>query len=531
MKFITLYSIIIALLTFSFTSCSKTPNELKIAEKVIESQPDSALHILQKLLPEKYSASTSRALYGLLLFKALDKNSLPLQPDSLLDFSIDYFTRQDDKIRLGSCYFYKGRSYMNKNKYELAASEYLKALDNLKDETDYNSLGEVYSDMGKICSAQQQHKEAREKHQLAANYFAKMKNSNAVCYSMLNIGATYKCTKEFKFALKYYRKALQQANDSTLIGNIYQEIGNIYTISDQPDSAIRYLRISLQYPVKKTDYAARFYSLADAYTNKNRNDSAELYVKKSLKYPADFFTRRGCYLILVNTTYLKGDIKLMGKYMSSYQQYTDSIRSIESQTKATVIEDLHANSIETSGARQSSSITIILLIAVSLFGGAISFYFYKRNKTKKHELDGYKTELSSKQVFVSQSISKKIEESKAIQAISRKHALPNERIELDKEVYNNSLHINNWDVFTCEMNHAFNGITDKLMANYPTLSRKEISWCCLQLLNISGADRILLLETTTEGLYKMKQRIAQKLDLKSTKELDAFLNEIVSTHI
>ena len=53
----------------------------------------------------------------------------------------------------------------------------------------------------------------------------------------------------------------------------------------------------------------------------------------------------------------------------------------------------------------------------------------------------------------------------------------------------------------------------------------------LHLLNIPNADRILILETTTEGLYKMKQRIAQKLDLKSTKELNAFLNEIASTHI
>jgi len=81
------------------------------------------------------------------------------------------------------------------------------------------------------------------------------------------------------------------------------------------------------------------------------------------------------------------------------------------------------------------------------------------------------------------------------------------------------------------MNHAFNGIVDKLQSNYPTLSNKEISWCCLHLLNIPNADRILILETTTEGLYKMKQRIAQKLNLKSTKELNAFLNEIVSTHI
>ncbi|MBP7613114.1 MAG: hypothetical protein KA753_08150, partial [Paludibacter sp.] len=73
------------------------------------------------------------------------------------------------------------------------------------------------------------------------------------------------------------------------------------------------------------------------------------------------------------------------------------------------------------------------------------------------------------------------------------------------------------------MNHAFNNIVDKLQTEHPALSRKEISWCCLHLLDVSNADRVLLLETTTEGLYKLKQRIAQKLNLVSTKELDTYL--------
>ena len=531
MKFITLHIIIAVILSVSLTSCSTTPNELKIAEQIMEAHPDSALHILQRIPKDKYNTDANRALYGLLLFKALNKNDLPLQPLPLLDFSIDYYARQDDKIRLGNCQLYKGRAYLNKNKYEQATSEFLKALDNLKSEPDYNILGEVYSAMGKICSFQQQHKEAREKYQLAANYFAKVQKKKAVYYSMLDIAETYRCTKEFKTALKYCHYTIFQTDDSILLGAAYQETGAIYMTSEQPDSAILYLKKSLQFPAKGTDYALRYYSLADIYTNKKQNDSAEVYIKESLKYPANFSTRRGCYRILVNTTYLKGDIKLMGKYMSKYQDYTDSVRTIESQTKASVIEDLHTNSVETSGARQSLTITILLLFVVIIVGAAISYYYYNRNKIRKQELDGYKTEINSKQAFVSQSISKKIEDSKAIQAIKRKHALPNERIKLDKEVYINSLHINNWDVFTSEMNHAFNGIVDKLQVKYPTLSHKEISWCCLHLLNIPNADRILILETTTEGLYKMKQRIAQKLDLKSTKELNAFLNEIVSTHI
>ena len=150
-------------------------------------------------------------------------------------------------------------------------------------------------------------------------------------------------------------------------------------------------------------------------------------------------------------------------------------------------------------------------------------YLYHRSNLRKLEIDNCKQELNNKQVFVSQSISTKIEEFKSIQTKTRSHGQSDDRLKLSKELYNNALHIDNWDVFSSDMNHAFNNIVDKLQTEHPALSRKEISWCCLHLLDVSNADRVLLLDTTTEGLYKLKQRIAQKLNLVSTKELDTYL--------
>jgi len=50
----------------------------------------------------------------------------------------------------------------------------------------------------------------------------------------------------------------------------------------------------------------------------------------------------------------------------------------------------------------------------------------------------------------------------------------------------------------------------------------------LQLLDIPNADKMLLLDTTANSLYKLKQRLAQKMSLKSTKELDSFLRELIT---
>ena len=216
------------------------------------------------------------------------------------------------------------------------------------------------------------------------------------------------------------------------------------------------------------------------------------------------------------------------KYMSKYQEYSDSIRFIESQTKATVIEKQHKSKAESTVAKQKLTIYTLLLTASILIILIIGVYLYQRSKRRKLQIENYKQELNSKQVFVSQSISTKIEELKSMQTETRRNTQPSARIKLDKELYNNALHIDNWGAFSSEMNHAFNNIVDKLQTEHPTLSRKEISWCCLHLLDISNADRIFLLETTTEGLYKLKQRVAQKLNLVSTKELDAYLKNRVA---
>lgn len=57
-----------------------------------------------------------------------------------------------------------------------------------------------------------------------------------------------------------------------------------------------------------------------------------------MEYPASYHVKKECCRIVVNAAYNKRDIELTKKYMSKYQEYTDSVRVIESQTKAVVIE-------------------------------------------------------------------------------------------------------------------------------------------------------------------------------------------------
>ena len=508
----------------SFASCSTIPNELKIAEQIMEVRPDSALHILQKLPKDKYNSDANRALYGLLLFEALDKNHMPLQPDSLITFSIDYYLKKEDKPHLAMAYFYKGRKLKYKAEYEKASIEYYKSIDNCNPNYHKLLLGKIYEDLAVISYIQSEYKEARKKNQLAASFYLKAGRTEFAYNTLTSIGITYLAENKHSTARSYFKQVYSLSNDSFTIGIALNEIGISYYNNKQYDSALYYHRKSLTYPSRGNNLPLKYCSIANVFSDIDKYDSATIYAMKSLKCAGgNLFMRRGCCRIIVNAAYNKGDIKLMSKYMSKYQEYTDSVLIIKSQTKATVIEQQHHSKAKATVAKQNLTTLTLLLIVSILIIIIICVYLYKRSKLSKREINNYKQELNSKQVFVSQSITTKIEELKSIQTDTRKQVQPADREKLSKELYNNTLHIDNWDLFSSDMNHAFNNIVDKLQTEHPALSRKEISWCCLNLLDISNVDRVLLLETTTEGLYKLKQRVAQKLNLVSTKELDTYL--------
>ena len=507
-------------------SCSLMPNEIKTAERIMESDPDSALHILQHMHTDKLMLSSSdRALYGLLYFQALDNNKMKLQPDSLINYSLDYYQHSNDKSRLALCYFYKARIYKTAQQYDQATVLYLKALDNIQDKKDYTMLGKIYTDMGEICSIQKDFTESLLKYQLAVKCFNLAGKTNDASYSILDIGRTYRLIKDYKGALKYYRMALVRPADSIFYGVANQEIGINYYSAKQYDSAQHYLRKSLNFPFKSTSYAIRCFYLADLFFDIEKYDSAYLYASKALKYPANFFTQRECYRLLANTEYIKGNFKQMAVFMTHFQSSSDSVRKIETQTKITVLENLHQTSQAAGKTKHYLLILGLILPIIILVSLFIFFRLRKRNEGKVKQLEEAVVQINHKQNLLVSSLIQKIEESRSIQATTYKKSSFLQRKQMDKELYIACLYLNDWDAFKKLMNKTFNNLISSLESNYSDITRKELIWCCLFLLDVPTPEMALVLDSQPNSLYKLKSRLTQKMNLKSTKELDLLLKE------
>ena len=196
-------SIVIVFCVFIFAGCSFFPGEIKTAERLMETAPDSALQILRNVNYDKSLSAAERANYGLLLFEALDKTYQPLKPDSVLNFSIDYYKRKRNSEKLAKGYFYKGRSYKYVYQYENASKFYMLALDNLKGTKDYNLLAKIYSDIGEICFVQNEVDDALAKFTLSEDYLIKAGAVLDALYKKIDIGNAYRSMKEYGKAYIY----------------------------------------------------------------------------------------------------------------------------------------------------------------------------------------------------------------------------------------------------------------------------------------------------------------------------------------
>ncbi|MDD3321191.1 MAG: tetratricopeptide repeat protein [Paludibacter sp.] len=519
------------LLIFLFAGCKNIPSNLSVAEELLKTKPDSALKLLQNIHPESLKNESNKALYGLLLYKAFEKNNEIINSDSLINFSMNYYDKENEEHELAICYYYKARFLRKSQQFDNATSYYIVALDILKQSDDFYYIAKIYSDLGDICSIQNNYNESLLKYQMALNYFQIANDSTQVSYTHVNIGRVNRFLKNSNEALKNYRKAIYETKDSMLYGSALQEIGINYFDTKEFDSAEFYLKKSLNFPFVGTNNAIRCSFLGDVYYEKCLYDSAVYYTKQALKYPTTYFLQRECYRILVNTEYMRGNVEVMGKYLLKYQEYVDSIHTLESQTKAIVLEDLHNKTDEACKAKKDLIINTSILILLVLIISYLAYFYYKSTLLKKDKIQKITDKLHSKQAFLSQHLTKGLSEAKLMHTNLRIKVSEKERSILDKKIYEKKLHLYNWEAFESEMNKAFNNIISLLQEKYPTLTKREMTWCCLQLLEVPNKDRIMLLNSTQEAIYKMKQRIAKKMNLKQTKDLDLFLLDLTSKNI
>ena len=513
-------------------SCSHTNKQLLQAEALVETAPDSAMTILKTYNYNKLS-DKDKALYGLVYIKIRDEKLLPLEPDSLLEFSLKYYLDiHNDHEKLATCYFYKGKQFKNIQHYAKAIECFLYSYDLIHDNENYELIGKLFFEQGYINAVQGEYKLARQKLNKSIHYFKDAKLQGLAFNSVIYLGWSFHEEGAYNKAINYYKSFSDNIKDSLQKGVLWQEIAINYYKQKQFDSAKYYLGEVLNYPYLQKNKAKRYSIMADLCFDLHQIDSAIYYSQKTLLYNSGIITRRNVYRILANSYSLKGNSYKVSEYMSKYQDCNDSIRKIDSQTKGSYIETMHNTQQE--AAKSRNWIWYLLISIVLIISGSVYLYITKHKraerKLKLNEVNHSQQKAAIRKDIMMKkqtSLLTNIERIKTEQKLTEKgNAKFPERV---KSIYNELLHIQDQALFFCEMDGALNSIVTKLKTQAPDIKDKELIWSCLHLLDVPTHDMLILLNyESVNSLKRMKGRLALKLGLENATLLNDYLLQLLT---
>lgn len=508
-----------------FLSCTSHNSDLKEAELLMSDYPDSALSILRKINPAAMTPDRDKAFYGLLLAEALEVNFEPNAPDSVIQFSVDYYRRRGDQLNLAKALYYQANTYRSVNDYQSATDNYLQALQLCSEENDSNLLGSIHKAMGQVSYYLKDYEKARQEFLTSIRYYNAVGDCSKVADCYNEIGKIYHITGKYDEAIAIVRKALAENRDPYITNRSLGLIANSYYELREYDSARLYIKETFKYPfLSENNKAFVMTILANVYFAKGELDSAEYYAKDALLHSPNIYNQRVSYAVLTNVQVNSQNKNRQAEYFRLYQKYNDSIIKIESQAKVNDLEKIHKNKVVAQSVKGRYSIIFLILILALI--GLIVFAIYRLRLNRKNRQELLHNNILDRLEYFDkqrQSLHTKIINAKSLRLKSGKNSILIKRDEIVKSIYQELLFVDEPEIFLRESELYIGRFSTMLKNSFPHLSEKELMWCCFQLLGIEQADILTLLDYKISSFSKFKQRLAKKMQLNDAFELNTFL--------
>lgn len=516
-----------------FSSCSHKPDELDKIEESLSLDPNSGLTALRKLDLQTLSPS-QKAHYAVIFSETYDQQKMhqTAKTDSLLDFAIQHYIKTENSEMLGRAYYSKARKAHKDKQFESAIQLYLNALDALKETHNYLLLAKTENVLANILYQQHELVDAQEMYINAAKNFKSAKSASNYAITVMNIGQTFADQGEVLKAFEYYDQALKLLKYPQQRGQLYLKIGSGYHLLNRKTEALSFLRKSLKFSYSKNTVAEAQKQLAQVFYAEQQYDSAQHYALKALESNPSIYIKKYCYQILIDIYSRQDNLKETSHYIHSYQLCTDSIKAHETEPRVRIIESIHRFQKESDNQkRQLVLLSLLAGIIILLLAALGSRLVHKKKSIEQDLLENEKlirnTDFDS-QGYFKENIKKIVENTRVTLINGRSRLSEKQQNEIEIKAYKQSLALDKPDVFELNINSIFNNFIIKLRTQHPDINSKEVLWCVFEILDIPGETKILLLETTQNGLYKIKQRLAKKMGLTTTKELDNYINTLIS---
>lgn len=400
MKLFFYISSLILLTCFSACKRPAYPPVMQQAAELMNTRPDSALHILEGMADSLAMLSDEAQMYyHLLTIQAKDKQYITHTDDSLINRIVEFYEDEGNDDRLMLAYFYQGSTYRDMNDAPRALKAFQQALD--LNVPNYDLQAKAYNQMGTLFMYQGLHDEVIRVNRKAIELYLSQGKRNKISYAQRDIARMYDVKNVPDSALHYYQEACRTAledGDSVRYYGILGELGGYYCETGEQEKAKQLLRLIESLP--SVPNKIHIYSmLGELYENINQLDSAGYYYAKNLgqKNTRDiYYSYKGLYEIEKS----KGNYKQAQEYLDKALILKDSLDNATQTEEIAKINALYnyqhieEENLKLKLTEEHSKNIILALLSVVLILFILFLLLFLRHRSIKeqHRINKYKLE-------------------------------------------------------------------------------------------------------------------------------------------
>lgn len=433
MKRLFFYTIFALLFILSGCGDSACYNALKevdsLSEKMMNDSAQKALEAIEQTY--KIKEGKDRAYYSLLRYQLQFRrqyyDNKYLVNDSLIDYSISYYTKHNDNYKLSLCYYLKGRTKDNQKEYKAAIKNFKKAESYIQNVDDNYLKMKLFCNIANINANNENYITACEYELKAIECGEKTNKIETLIWCNLDLAIIYDNLGKSDSCIFYANKCLKYLNEvpddqkSYIYLNAAAAIEDIDTIK-----AKEYALKSLE--IRKSNNAYQILAKI-ARDNKDYNLS-EAYLNEALKYSPSLDWDAFILYELAQTKEFMGEHEEAVKINKEVIRLRDSVEYLHAQDSIKELQmaaDLNYQNQTVVKEKDHRTVIIVGTLSAIIIAVIVA-YAAKRRKLKrsvansKLKADAYENE-----------IKKMAEENRQLEKETRKKDKTIEVIKKEKE--------------------------------------------------------------------------------------------------
>lgn len=332
------------LLLLLFAACQHNNTSIPLlsqADSLMNSSPDSALHLLESIQKPQEMSEACRAQYALLMTQAWDKNWIPMTNDSLIQIAVDYYKERHDKAQATKAYYYLGCVYEDLDNQIEATNAFLQALmASPKNVQDAKQQSMIYEGIGRCYASQGFYEKALEAYRTAYNISLDNNLKEGIIPPLTGIIDAFLYQYQWDSAVYYCDKKIKISRtigDSTWVSEGFSQLAKIYYFQDRYKDAYQAVVKSIhdqQSQKKGFEHIAtsNYLFMSKIFIGLEQYDSARYYLSLC-DTVSDINTRASTALSLYRLEESCGNYKKAIQHNDSFRVLYDSIMEAEEKSE------------------------------------------------------------------------------------------------------------------------------------------------------------------------------------------------------